>query len=251
VTNEHDVNRALSVEYVRRRALPDAAVLDFGCGDGAAVALLLEAGFDAFGVDVRWPGADYGNLEASELGKSGRLRYYENGERLPFDDDTFDVIFSDQVLEHVPDLEAAIDELERIARPGAVMYHQFPSRAVWRDGHIGIPFVHRFQPGRARFWYATVLRRAGLGVVKDERSPRRWASDMLDWLDRWAIYRRIDEVEALLGRNALVAHRELEYCHFRARERRFLRWLFRSNLRRPIEATFRRFGFEAIEVQLR
>jgi hypothetical protein len=66
---------------------------------------------------------------------------------------------------------------------------------------------------------------------------------MLDWIDRWTVYRDVREVEAALGGD--VRHRELEYCRFRAGHR--LRPLLRR--RRPVEAVFRRLGFEAIEVR--
>src|SRR4051812_27299202 len=96
-----DVNRRYFVHYAKRVVAPGATILDYGCGTGELVQLLRAAGFDAYGVDIRWPGGDYGQIDASELGRSGVLRYYEEGGRLPFDDDTFDLIVSDQVFEHV------------------------------------------------------------------------------------------------------------------------------------------------------
>jgi SAM-dependent methyltransferase len=235
-----DVNRRYFVDYVSRVAPPGARVLDFGCGDGTLVRMLRDAGYEAYGVDIRWPGADYGDLADSDLGRDGVLRYYEEGGPLPFEDGCFDVVVSDQVLEHVRPLEATVRELARVGRRG---YHHFPSRTVWREGHIGIPFAHRLPPGRARLAYTAALRRLGLGAAKDERPPREWARDMLDWIDRWTVYRDVREVEAALGGE--IRHRELEYCRFRAgrRVRPFL------SRRRPVEAVFRRLGFEAIEVR--
>jgi SAM-dependent methyltransferase len=235
-----DVNRRYFVDYVSRVAPPGATVLDFGCGDGTLVRMLCDAGYEAYGVDIRWPGADYGDLADSDLGRAGLLRYYEEGGALPFDDGFFDVVVSDQVLEHVRPLEATVRELERIGR---LSYHHFPSRAVWREGHIGIPFAHRLPPGRARLAYTTALRRLGLGTAKDERPARQWAREMLDWIDRWTVYRDVRDVEAALGGE--IRHRELEYCRFRAGDR----WRPLLSRRRTVEAVFRRLGFEAIEVR--
>ena len=136
--------------------------------------MLRAGGFDAYGVDIRWQGADYGDLEATELGRAGILRYYQEGGRLPFPDQRFELAVSDQVFEHVVELEPAIAEIERVTRPGGVGYHHIPSRAVLREGHIGIPLAHRIPRGRLRLAYVTALRRLGAGVYPDARPPRVW-----------------------------------------------------------------------------
>jgi SAM-dependent methyltransferase len=247
-----DVNRRYFVHYVQSTAQPGATVLDYGCGAGTVVKMLRAAGFDAYGVDIRWPGHDAGDLEDSELGRQGILRYYDEGGPLPFDDDSFDVIVSDQVFEHVAPLEASLREIERVLRPGGVAYHHFPSKSVWREGHIGIPFSHRLPPGRFRLAYTTALRRAGLGTWKDERPAREWATEKLDWIDRWTVYRPAGEIHAVFGRNADLVNREIDYCRFRAGDRRALRTVLSwPPARRPAEALFRRLAFEAIETRPR
>jgi SAM-dependent methyltransferase len=245
-----DVNRRYFLHYVGRVAAPGAKVLDFGCGAGLMVQMLREAGFDAYGVDIRWPGADYGDIEASDLGRDGLLRYYEPGGPLPFADNEFDVIVSDQVFEHVETLEATVRELERVLRPGGVAYHHFPYRRVWREGHIGIPFSHRLPPGRARLEYTVLLRRLGCGTWKDDRTARRWAIESLEWIDRWTVYRDAGEVEAIFGGPSRIRHREIDYCRFRAASRPIVRAVLRpSAVDRLAAAVFRRLAFEAIEVR--
>ena len=247
-----NVNRRYFAHYVQQVAQPGAVVLDYGCGSGTVVEMLRTAGYDAYGVDIRWPGATTPDIEASELGRERVLRYYEEGGRLPFHDDTFDVVVSDQVFEHVVPLEASVREIERVLRPGGVAYHHFPSRAVWREGHIGIPLAHRMPPGRARLAYTTALRRAGLGKFKDDRPAREWAIEKLEWIDRWTIYRPASEIHAIFGRNANLVNREIEYCRFRAAGRRGLHALLSWPVsKRPAEALFRRLAFEAIETRPR
>ena len=247
---EADVNRLYFVHYVRAVTAPGARVLDYGCGAGITVRLLREAGFDASGVEIRWPGAEERDFGGAGV-PPGMLRLYEEGGRLPFEDDTFDVVVSDQVFEHVVPFEAAVREIERVLKPGGVSYHHFPSRRVLREGHIGIPLAHRLPPGRARLRYATALRRLGLGIYKDDRPARRWAEEKLEWVDRWTVYRPMREIRAIFGRNATLRGREIEYCRFRAGDRRLLRALLDGpRLRRPAEAVFRRLAFEAIEARL-
>src|SRR5436190_638001 len=67
------------------------SILDFGCGDGNMVAEYRAAGYQAVGADVVLPPQHDGWLHAIDP-----LDY-----RLPFDDQVFDFVFSNSVLEHV------------------------------------------------------------------------------------------------------------------------------------------------------
>lgn len=69
----------------------------------------LEASADHLGLNVRTVGAE--------------------AERLPFDDESFDLVFGHAVLHHIPDLEGALSEFHRVLRPGgAVAFCGEPSR---------------------------------------------------------------------------------------------------------------------------
>lgn len=71
------------------------------------------------------------------------------GEELPFDDAAFDVVISDNVIDHAADPFAIIDELIRVLRPGGLLYftvnihHPFYDKASRLYGslrNIGLPF---------------------------------------------------------------------------------------------------------------
>lgn len=52
--------------------------------------------------------------------------------RLPFDDEQFDVVYSNQVLEHIPNLIGLIEETHRVLRPGGLMVAHVPYfRSSW------------------------------------------------------------------------------------------------------------------------
>jgi SAM-dependent methyltransferase len=63
-----------------------------------------------------------GKLErsAAELGLPVETAACEASE-LPFDDDSFELVFGHAVLHHVPDLDAAFHEFRRVLRPGGVV----------------------------------------------------------------------------------------------------------------------------------
>jgi SAM-dependent methyltransferase len=240
-----DVNRRYFVHYAKSVCEPGARVLDYGCGRGDLVVMLQEAGFEAYGCDIQWPGANYAWTERAQ---PDHLRYFEPGGPLPFDDDCFDLVVSDQVFEHVEPIESSIPEIERVVKPEGIMYHHFPAREVWREGHIGIPLSHRLPDGKLRLYYTGLLRSLGAGIYKDERPSLEWAAEKLDWIDNWTVYRPADELHDLFGRNSTVRHREIDYCRFRAGDRPLLRGILDVGALVPLyQWMFRRLGFMAIE----
>jgi len=90
---------------------PGTRVLDVGCGVGQVVARLTEAGCEAHGVDVSEP-----NIERARQ-FSERCQIYD-GKRLPFPDQHFASVGALNVLEHVDEPEAFINELVRVVQLG-------------------------------------------------------------------------------------------------------------------------------------
>jgi SAM-dependent methyltransferase len=120
---------------------PPACVLDFGCGSGAYTRVLLSSGFDAYGCDF-----------VEELGtENERLRPIETPYKLPFEDNLFDRVISDQVFEHVQDYRQAFSEIRRVLRPNGVSLHLFPARLTVRETHILVPLATIIQ-ARAWLW---------------------------------------------------------------------------------------------------
>lgn len=185
-------------EYCTRFVLdavhsPEAKVLDYGCGAGQIVTALRTERVDAFGCDVFYGGGDASKAVPSEL-LGTVIREVEHG-RIPFSDATFDVVINNQVMEHVEDLGAVLDEIQRVVKPAGVVLSLFPDRSVWREGHCGIPFLHWFRKGtRLRIYYATFLRLLGFGHYTAGKSPLKWSKDFCEWLDKWTRYRSYVEI---------------------------------------------------------
>jgi SAM-dependent methyltransferase len=72
-------------------------------------------------------------------------------ERLPFPDESFDLVFGHAVLHHLPDLEASFAEFERVLRPGGtVVFCGEPSR--YGDRLAAVP--KRAAMGMSPLWRA-------------------------------------------------------------------------------------------------
>ena len=163
-------------------------VLDYGCGAGEIVGRLRARGVDAYGCDAFYGGGSYRDAVPPDLIDRYVLAMADG--RIPFPDGAFDVVINNQVLEHVADLDAVVDEMARVLKPQGTVLSLFPDDTVWREGHCGIPFLHWFPQGsRLRVAYATLLRRAGLGHHTAGKDAARWAADFCRWLDRWTYYR--------------------------------------------------------------
>lgn len=175
--------------------------LDYGCGAGQIVERLRNRGVDAWGCDIFYEGGDYSSQVQRALFDAGVIRRIEGG-RIPFDDASFDCVTSNQVFEHVSDLDAVLAEIARVLKPGGRLLCLFPDRGVWREGHCGVPFLHWFpKRSRLRVRYAMLMRRLGFGYFTESRSIRDWSESFCTWLDDWTHYRRREEIDALFARH--------------------------------------------------
>lgn len=92
-------------------------VLEIGFGAGFDALTFLQSGADYSGVDI----TPENTVRAKKhLGLYGFTPDVKEGdaEALPFPDDTFDVVYSNGVLHHVPSMEKALAEACRVTKPG-------------------------------------------------------------------------------------------------------------------------------------
>lgn len=85
-------------------------LLDFGCGAKPYQSLFSVDEY--IGVDFQGEGHDHSNEQ---------IDVYYDGKTLPFDNDSFDSIFSTEVFEHVFNLHEMLQELNRVLKPGGQM----------------------------------------------------------------------------------------------------------------------------------
>ena len=129
----------------------ESVILDLGCGVGSCVDQFRKAGYNKFyGCDFlrSFPEKiDYGLKQYMEDGVIRVIR--ETPYRLPFEDGSFDMLFSLQVLEHVMDYDAMLAEIWRVLKPNGVSVHVFPGRWRWKECHTYIPWAGVFN----NYWY--------------------------------------------------------------------------------------------------
>lgn len=111
--------RAVELDAVLRHGLPAGRGLDLGCGDGKLSAIVDAALTDA-NQARRWTGVDIDPLETAQAESIGLYErvHTVSADAIPEADASFDFVFSNSVLEHVPPIESTLAEAARLLRPG-------------------------------------------------------------------------------------------------------------------------------------
>lgn len=147
------------------RCVSEGRFLDVGCSGGFMVEAARARGFDAWGLDVDPVAIDYARSHYPEntyvLGPVEGLEAPAGG---------FDLIYSSEVIEHVPDVNGFVAALARLLRPGGILFVTTPDISHWRrprkleawDGFRPPGHCIYFRPSSLRY----LLERHGLEVLR-------------------------------------------------------------------------------------
>jgi len=189
------VNKAYFIHFFEQHFSSrrgEATALDFGCGKGDVVRDACARGYRFCGLESHYgtecTRSNYQHYPPPDL--PAYIYLYNGHERFPFEDGSFDFIFSNQVFEHIEHLDNTLNELYRILKPGGLMIHNFPSREYIIEGHSGIPWVHRIRNRRRREQVAWLWFHLRLGVKAPAGTNyEAWVHDILDFIERYCFYR--------------------------------------------------------------
>jgi SAM-dependent methyltransferase len=116
------VTTAESHEIPKLLKLSDkSSVLEIGCGSGDyAIHLVKSAGCRILGLDINAEGVRNANVlaEQAKVGAQARFQQFDVSQPLPEKDDTFDAVYSNDVLCHIPHRAQVLANLFRVLKPG-------------------------------------------------------------------------------------------------------------------------------------
>ena len=136
----------------RERGAAPPRLLDVGCGTGGTLERLGPFGC-AVGLDLEPLALQF----CRERGHAALVR--GSATALPFADRSFDVVLALDVLEHIPDHEAAAREIARVLRPGGHALITVPAyRSLWSRHDVALMHQRRYRAGEVR----RLLSRSGL-----------------------------------------------------------------------------------------
>jgi ubiquinone/menaquinone biosynthesis C-methylase UbiE len=139
-------------EYANLSIFDNKDVLDVGCGWGGKMIYYAEhtklktiTGFDL-------PGYLPESSAEFALKKNARNCFFETGyaEKMAYEEEQFDLIIMEDVLEHVAEPEKVLSECYRVLKPKGIIFAKFPSfksmHAHHLDRAISLPALHYILP---------------------------------------------------------------------------------------------------------
>ena len=171
-------------------------ILENGCGVGMYVEHLAPFGGKIFGLE-------YDFERAAEAGRNAKRIINAAGENLPYPDNSFDLILSHEVLEHVQNDAEAIKEMLRVLKVGGRITLFVPNRGYpfethgfyWREKyHFGnIPLIN-YLP---RKWRDKLAPHVEIYTRKD--LEKLFAKLPVKFIERAIVFGAYDNIIARLG----------------------------------------------------
>lgn len=109
---------SLVISEIKKLKPDGVKILEIGAGSGWQSKKLTERGYLVEAIDIA--NSNYINNRVWPI-----INY--DGNYIPFSDEEFDVIFSSNVMEHIPHLDQFQDEIRRVLKPDGIVIHLVPS----------------------------------------------------------------------------------------------------------------------------
>jgi ubiquinone/menaquinone biosynthesis C-methylase UbiE len=124
-------------------------VLEVGCGIGTDLVRFARGGARVTGVDLSATAIDLARRNFELHGVTAEALEVANAEALPFDSDTFDVVYGHGVLQYTADAPRLVAEAHRVLKPGGLGIFMVYNRVSWLNALskvMGVELEHGDAP---------------------------------------------------------------------------------------------------------
>lgn len=140
----------LNLESMRGRS-----VLEIGLGSGATLHKISEVAEVCYGLDISEETIKLNQARKKYFGLRMNLMH-ASATDIPLADNSLDIVVSIGCLHHIPDIQKAVDEIQRVLKPGGVFKGMVYNRNSYRF-RVYIPVVRRFHSHwRGKTWQECV-----------------------------------------------------------------------------------------------
>ncbi|MBU6247787.1 MAG: bifunctional 2-polyprenyl-6-hydroxyphenol methylase/3-demethylubiquinol 3-O-methyltransferase UbiG [Xanthomonadaceae bacterium] len=155
----HDLNPVRAAYVADRVALKGAKVADVGCGGGLLSEALAAAGAQVTGIDLGEKVIEIARLHLYESNLAVDYRVQSSAGLAAAEPACFDAVCCMEMIEHVPDPEALVDDLAAILKPGGRLFMSTLNRTPVAFGAaiLGAEYLMRMLP-RGTHHYAQFLK---------------------------------------------------------------------------------------------
>ncbi|HET6386779.1 MAG TPA: class I SAM-dependent methyltransferase [Armatimonadota bacterium] len=185
--------RSEILKFVR----PEDVVLDLGAGAGVVPEMnFLDKAGRVCGLDPDERVRENPFLHEASVG---------SGEKLPYPPATFDLVFADNVLEHLARPKAVFAEVARVLKPGGVFITKTPGRfhyvtlATSLTGHGFHQFVNRLRGRAAVDTFPTLYRANSPGSIRRLASGAGLSVVKCDMIEGRPEYLRLSAAAYVIG----------------------------------------------------
>ena len=170
------------------RVKPGERALDLACGTGDIAFALADRGAQTIGLDITHRMVQLGRRRAGATANQLAVRFVTGDmTNLPFQSAAFDLVSTGYGLRNVPDLDAAIDEIARVLKPGGRLLSldfNRPENAIVRGAYLSyltgvgsiLGWILHRDPDTYRYIPASIRRYPGAKGVADRMSGRGFSN---------------------------------------------------------------------------
>jgi len=168
--------RDILIKFLKYKKIK-GRLLDIGCQDGDMCYIMHKEGFEVYGVDIDAECI----LKAKQKYPQITFKQADCGNKIPFPDEFFDVVWAGDVIEHVCNTDIFVNEVNRVLKKGGLFALSTPAHNVIKNIMIVLfRFEEHFDPEFPHYRFYTfkslknVLEKRGFKIKKVKYIGRIW-----------------------------------------------------------------------------